>query len=58
LDQNLARELSGLKRRLEQDDWEYVEDSFSEDYESGDMGKTKVVCFLSVASRSTSTARL
>jgi hypothetical protein len=46
LDKNLARELFGLKRRLEQDDSKYIEDSFSEDYESAEIGKTKVTCYV------------
>jgi hypothetical protein len=46
LDKNLARELFGLKRRLEQDDSKYIEDSFSEDYESTEIGKTKVTCYI------------
>lgn len=45
-DRNLARELFGLKRRLEQDESKYVEDSFSEDYESTDIGKMKVTCYV------------
>ena len=46
LDKNLARELFGLKRRLEQDDSKYIEDSFSEDYESAQIGKMKVTCYV------------
>jgi len=46
LDKNLARDLFGLKRRLEQDDSKYVEATFSEDYESGDIGKMKVTCYV------------
>lgn len=45
-DRNLARELFGLKRRLEQDDSKYIEQSFSEDYESAEIGKTKVTCYV------------
>ncbi len=45
-DKNLARELFGLKRRLEQDDSKYIEDSFSEDYESVEIGKTKITCYI------------
>jgi hypothetical protein len=45
-DRNLARELFGLKRRLEQDGSKYVEDSFSEDYESAEIGKMKVTCYV------------
>jgi hypothetical protein len=46
LDKNLARELFGLKRRLEQDDSKYVEATFSEDYASADIGKTKVTWYV------------
>ena len=46
LDKNLARELFGLKRRLEQDDSKYVEATFSEDYASADIGKMKVTCYV------------
>src|ERR1039458_3469878 len=46
LDKNLARELFGLKRRLEQDDSKYVEATFSEDRASGDIGKMKVTCYV------------
>jgi hypothetical protein len=45
-DKNLARELFGLKRRLEQDDSKYVESSFSEDYESAEVGQMKVTCYV------------
>jgi hypothetical protein len=45
-DRNLARELFGLKRRLEQDDSKYIEDSFSEDYESSEIGKMKITCYV------------
>jgi hypothetical protein len=45
-DRNLARELFGLKRRLEQDDSKYIEDSFSEDYESAEIGKMKITCYV------------
>jgi hypothetical protein len=45
-DKNLARELFGLKRRLEQDDSKYIEDSFSEDYDSAEIGKAKVTCYV------------
>lgn len=45
-DKALARELFGLKRRLEQDDSKYVEDSFSEDFESSEVGKMKVTCYV------------
>src|ERR1017187_87129 len=46
LDKNLARELFGLKRRLEQDDSKYIEATFSEDYASANIGKTKVTCYV------------
>lgn len=45
-DRNLARELFGLKRRLEQDDSKYIEDAFSEDNESAEIGKMKVTCYV------------
>lgn len=45
-DKNLARELYGLKRRLEQDDSKYVQDSFSENYESSEIGRMKVTCYV------------
>ncbi|MGO8677247.1 MAG: hypothetical protein ACLQVX_15420 [Limisphaerales bacterium] len=45
-DKNLARELFGLKRRLEQDDSKYVEHSFSEDCQSAALGKMKVTCYV------------
>jgi len=45
-DKNLARELFGLKRRLEQDDSKYIQDSFSEDFESAEIGKTKITCYI------------
>ena len=45
-DKNLARELFGLKRRLEQDDSKYVQDTFSEEYESAEMGRAKVTCYV------------
>jgi len=45
-DKNLARELFGLKRRLEQDDSRYVETHFSEEHESADIGKAKITCYV------------
>lgn len=45
-DRNLARDSFGLKRRLEQENSKYVEDSFSEAHESGDVGKMKVTCYV------------
>src|SRR5258706_2071021 len=45
-DRNLARELFGLKRRLEQDDSKYIEHSFSEDSDSGEIGKMKITCYV------------
>lgn len=45
-DKNLARELFGLKRRLEQDNSKYVEVHFSEESESHDIGKTKITCYI------------
>lgn len=45
-DKALARELFGLKRRLEAEDFKYVEETFSEDYESTEMGRMKVTCYV------------
>ncbi len=45
-DKALARELFGLKRRLEQDDSKYVESSFSEEFESAEIGQMKVTCYV------------
>jgi len=45
-DKNLARELFGLKRRLEQDESKYVEQHFSEEDTHQDIGKTKVTCYV------------
>ncbi|HUU00984.1 MAG TPA: hypothetical protein VM425_06050 [Myxococcota bacterium] len=45
-DKALARHLFGLKRRLEQDDSKYVEESFSEDFESSDIGRMKITCYI------------
>lgn len=41
-DKALARELFGLKRRLESDDSKYVEENFSEEFDSADIGHMKV----------------
>lgn len=43
---NPERELYGLKRRLEQDDHKYVEESFSEDFDHESFGKMKVTCYV------------
>lgn len=45
-DKGLTRELFGLKRRLEQDGSKYVECSFSEDFESTEIGQTKITCYV------------
>lgn len=45
-DKALARHLFGLKRRLEDDDSTYVQETFSEEFESSDMGKMKVTCYI------------
>lgn len=45
-DKNLARELFGLKRRVEAEDSKYVEETFSENYEATDIGRMKVTCYI------------
>ena len=45
-DRYLERPLYGLKRRLEQDDNKYVEDYFSENFDSERFGKMKVTCYV------------
>jgi len=45
-DKALARELFGLKRRLEADDSKYIEESFSQESESADIGRMKVTCYV------------
>lgn len=45
-DRNLARDLFGLKRRLEQDDSKYIEDIFSEEVDSAGIGKSKITCYI------------
>ncbi len=45
-DKNLARDLFGLKRRLEQEDSKYVEDYFSEEIDYEEIGKAKVTCYV------------
>jgi len=45
-DKALARELFGLKRRVEADDSKYIEDSFSQESESADIGRMKVTCYV------------
>ena len=44
-DNQLPRYIYGLKRRLEKGK-EYVEDSFSEECDSKDVGKVKIACYL------------
>ena len=43
---SLRRGLYGLKRRLEQEDNKYVEESFSEDFDDALFGKMKVTCYI------------
>ena len=43
---SLRRGLYGLKRRLEQEDNKYVEESFSEDFDDELFGKMKVTCYI------------
>ena len=45
-DRNLERDLYGLKRRLEQDDNKYVEESFSDDFDDERFGKMKVTSYV------------
>jgi hypothetical protein len=45
-DKNLARDLFGLKRRLEHEKSKYVEEYFSETHESQEMGKLKITCYV------------
>lgn len=45
-DRNLARELFGLKRRLEQDDSKYIDDIFSEEVDSAEVGKAKITSYI------------
>ena len=45
-DRNLARELYGLKRRVETEDSKYVEERFSRDFEATEMGRMKVACYV------------
>ncbi len=45
-DKNLARELFGLKRRVEADDSKYVEEMHSEDFQSATIGRMKVACYV------------
>ncbi|MEX0810570.1 MAG: hypothetical protein WD048_00050 [Chitinophagales bacterium] len=42
----LELDLFGLKRRLEQTENDYVEESFSENYSHERIGKTKVTCYV------------
>lgn len=43
---SLRRGLYGLKRRLEQEDNKYVEESFSEEFDDTLFGKMKVTCYV------------
>jgi len=45
-DKNLARDLFGLKRRLEEEGSKYVEDHFSEEMLYEGIGKSKVSCYI------------
>jgi hypothetical protein len=45
-DRNLERDLYGLKRRLEQDDYKYIEDFFSETFHEDLFGDMKVTCYV------------
>ena len=45
-DRVLFRYIFGLKRRLEKDSNKYIEDSFSETFDSSELGKIKVTCYL------------
>ena len=43
---SLNRGLYGLKRRLEQEDNKYIEETFSEDFDDTLFGKMKVTCYV------------
>ena len=43
---SLRRGLYGLKRRLEQEDNKYVEESFSEEFDDALFGRMKVTCYV------------
>ncbi len=43
---SLRRGLYGLKRRLEQEDNKYIEESFSEEFDDALFGKMKVTCYV------------
>jgi hypothetical protein len=45
-DRDLDREFFGLKSRLEEDDSKYVEDYFSEAYESSEIGQMRITCYV------------
>ncbi len=45
-DINLARDLFGLKRRLEEEDSKYVEEFFSESIDEKGMGKARITCYV------------
>lgn len=45
-DKNLERDLYGLKRRLEEEKSKYVEEYYVEEYDSKDIGKVKVTCYI------------
>lgn len=45
-DRGLARDFFGIKRRLEKEDSKYIEDIFSEEIDSADIGKSKITCYI------------
>lgn len=45
-DKNLERDLFGLKRRLEQSESRYVDDSFSEEFTDTLIGNAKITCYI------------
>ncbi len=45
-DRDLDREFYGLKRRLEEDDSKYIDEFFSEFYESTDLGRLRIACYV------------
>ncbi len=45
-DRNLARDLHGLKQRLEEDDSRYVDQFFSEDVIDREIGRIRVTCYV------------
>ena len=45
-DRNLARDLYGLKRRLEEEDSRYVEERFSQELTDNEIGRVRVTCYV------------